>query len=36
MILNHITSRSRDPDQVEHVFRRHAIAGIELLLEDLD
>ncbi|HEY2638812.1 MAG TPA: GntR family transcriptional regulator [Streptosporangiaceae bacterium] len=28
--------RSRDPDQVEHVFRRHAIAGIELLLEDPD
>ena len=28
--------RRRDPDQVEQVFRRHATAGIELLLDDLD
>jgi DNA-binding GntR family transcriptional regulator len=28
--------RSRDPERVEQVFRRHAIAGVELLLEDLD
>jgi DNA-binding GntR family transcriptional regulator len=28
--------RKRDPDQVERVFRRHATAGIELLLNDLD
>ncbi len=28
--------RSRDPDLVEQVFRRHAIAGVELLLNDLD
>jgi DNA-binding GntR family transcriptional regulator len=28
--------RSRDPDLVEQVFRRHATAGIELLLDDLD
>jgi DNA-binding GntR family transcriptional regulator len=26
----------RDPDLVEQVFRRHATAGIELLLDDLD
>jgi len=28
--------RSRDPDAVEQAFRRHAIAGVELLLGDLD
>jgi DNA-binding GntR family transcriptional regulator len=28
--------RSRDPDLVEQVFRRHAVAGVELLLDDLD
>ena len=28
--------RRRDPDLVEQVFRRHATAGIELLLDDLD
>jgi DNA-binding GntR family transcriptional regulator len=28
--------RKRNPDQVERVFRRHATAGIELLLSDLD
>lgn len=28
--------RKRDPDLVEQVFRRHAIAGVELLLDDLD
>jgi DNA-binding GntR family transcriptional regulator len=28
--------RSRDPDLVEQVFRRHATAGVELLLDDLD
>jgi len=28
--------RKRDPDLVERVFRRHATAGIELLLDDLD
>jgi DNA-binding GntR family transcriptional regulator len=28
--------RKRDPDLVERVFRRHATAGIELLLNDLD
>jgi DNA-binding GntR family transcriptional regulator len=28
--------RSRDPDLVEQVFRRHASAGVELLLDDLD
>jgi DNA-binding GntR family transcriptional regulator len=28
--------RRRDPDLVEQVFRRHATAGVELLLEDLD
>ena len=28
--------RKRDPDLVEQVFRRHATAGIELLLEDLE
>jgi DNA-binding GntR family transcriptional regulator len=28
--------RQRDPDLVEQVFRRHATAGIELLLDDLD
>lgn len=28
--------RSRDPDAVEQVFRRHATTGIELLLGDLD
>jgi DNA-binding GntR family transcriptional regulator len=28
--------RSRDPDVVEQVFRRHATAGVELLLNDLD
>jgi DNA-binding FadR family transcriptional regulator len=28
--------RSRDPDLVEQVFRRHAFAGVELLLEDVD
>jgi DNA-binding GntR family transcriptional regulator len=28
--------RNRDPDLVERVFRRHAAAGIELLLNDLD
>jgi DNA-binding GntR family transcriptional regulator len=28
--------RSRDPQQVEEVFRRHATAGVELLLNDLD
>jgi DNA-binding GntR family transcriptional regulator len=27
--------RSRDPDLVEQVFRRHATAGVELLLNDL-
>jgi DNA-binding GntR family transcriptional regulator len=28
--------RNRDPDLVEQVFRRHAMAGVELLLGDLD
>ena len=28
--------RERDPDLVEQVFRRHAIGGVELLLDDLD
>jgi DNA-binding GntR family transcriptional regulator len=28
--------RSHDPDLVEQVFRRHAFAGVELLLDDLD
>jgi hypothetical protein len=28
--------RSRDPDLVEQVFRPHAFAGVELLLDDLD
>jgi DNA-binding GntR family transcriptional regulator len=28
--------RSRDPDAVEQAFRRHAISGVDLLLEDLD
>jgi DNA-binding GntR family transcriptional regulator len=28
--------RSRDPDLVEQVFRRHATEGVELLLDDLD
>ena len=28
--------RCRDPDLVEQVFRRHATAGVELLLDDLD
>jgi DNA-binding GntR family transcriptional regulator len=28
--------RSRDPDVVEKVFRRHAFAGVELLLDGLD
>jgi DNA-binding GntR family transcriptional regulator len=28
--------RSRDPDVVEQVFRRHATAGVELLLNDVD
>jgi hypothetical protein len=28
--------RGRDPDLVEQVFRRHAVAGVELLLDDLD
>jgi DNA-binding GntR family transcriptional regulator len=28
--------RSRDPDAVERTFRRHAIAGVDLLLADLD
>lgn len=28
--------RSRDPDAVEQTFRRHATAGVELLLNDLD
>jgi DNA-binding GntR family transcriptional regulator len=28
--------RGRDPDLVEEVFRRHATAGVELLLDDLD
>jgi DNA-binding GntR family transcriptional regulator len=28
--------RKRDPDLVEQVFRRHATAGVELLLDDLD
>jgi hypothetical protein len=28
--------RERDPDVVEQVFRRHATAGVELLLDDLD
>ncbi len=28
--------RSRDPDLVEQVFRRHAITGVELLLHDVD
>lgn len=27
--------RSRDPNVVEQVFRRHATAGVELLLNDL-
>ncbi len=27
--------RSRDPDLVEQVFRRHAVAGVELLLNDV-
>lgn len=28
--------RKRDPDLVEQVFRRHATAGVELVLDDLD
>jgi DNA-binding GntR family transcriptional regulator len=28
--------RSRDPDLVEQVFRRHTTGGVELLLDDLD
>jgi DNA-binding GntR family transcriptional regulator len=28
--------RSRDPDLVEQVFRRHTTAGVDLLLDDLD
>jgi len=28
--------RSRDPDLVEQVFRRHAITGVEFLLHDVD
>ena len=28
--------RTRDPDAVEQAFRRHATAGVELLLSDLD
>jgi DNA-binding GntR family transcriptional regulator len=28
--------RSRDPDLVEQVFRRHATTGVELLLHDVD
>ncbi len=28
--------RCRDPDLVEQVFRRHATAGVELVLDDLD
>ena len=28
--------RRRDPDLGEQVFRRHATAGVELLLDDLD
>jgi len=28
--------RSHDPDLVEQVFRRHAFAGLELFLDDLD
>jgi DNA-binding GntR family transcriptional regulator len=28
--------RNRDPDLVEQVFRRHATAGVELVLDDLD
>jgi DNA-binding GntR family transcriptional regulator len=28
--------RSRDPDAVEEVFRRHATAGVELLLDDIE
>jgi DNA-binding GntR family transcriptional regulator len=28
--------RSRDPDLVEQVFRRHATDGVQLLLDDLD
>jgi DNA-binding FadR family transcriptional regulator len=28
--------RTRDPDLVEQVFRRHATAGVELLLDELD
>lgn len=28
--------RSRDPDAVEQVFRRHATSGVELLLDGLD
>ncbi|MCO5970606.1 GntR family transcriptional regulator [Actinoallomurus soli] len=28
--------RSRDPDLVERVFHQHAIAGVDLLLDDLD
>jgi DNA-binding GntR family transcriptional regulator len=28
--------RSRDPERAEEVFRRHATAGVELLLNDLD
>jgi DNA-binding GntR family transcriptional regulator len=28
--------RKRDPDLVEQVFRRHAVAGVELVLDDLD
>ena len=28
--------RSRDPDLVEQSFRRHAFAGVEILLNDLD
>jgi DNA-binding GntR family transcriptional regulator len=31
-----VAFRRRDPDLVEQVFRRHATAGIELLLDDLD
>jgi hypothetical protein len=33
---NVIALRSRDPDLVEQVFRRHAFAGVQLLLDDLD
>jgi DNA-binding GntR family transcriptional regulator len=28
--------RKRDADLVEQVFRRHACAGVDLLLDDLD